>query len=419
MHIPIKQIKQKETPISFRELVSEIPSTTYGTFGLYRYPAKFIPHVIAYILNTYKRPKITILDPFAGCGTVGLVSRIYGFDYELWDLNPMLKILHSIAIMKPPKAINVEDLVSRISSNKRQFVPSWSKVSYWFPEEVLPLLSNVWGFYHQIEDKEIQKLILVPLLKVTRLFSYNDEQRQKLSQSPIARKRVASLLKGNWEFTFLQTISREIEVVIRKLNEYQQLLPSQDTPQAVVRAGVDVTEVAHGNDIKAHWDFLITSPPYLQAQEYIRNSKLDLFWLGYSEDTIKKLSQRELPYRDVDSIPIYSHNYFKYRSVIKEPHLLKMYERYFHGVLGTLTSLSSRVSQYLFLFVGPASVRSIRIPIDRIFAEHFTKLGWLHETTLIDLIPSRVMFRSSKNPATGLKDDRIRTERLVILKRRQ
>jgi hypothetical protein len=403
--------------VCFRDLVPEIPSTTFGSFGLYRYPAKFIPQVVAYVLNTYKKPDITILDPFAGCGTVGLVSRMYGFNYELWDLNPMLEILHRIAIMKPPKNIDVEELVSKITSYRKQFIPSWSKLSYWFPEEVLSYLANAWGFYHQLEDKEIQQLILIPLLKTTRLFSYNDEQRQKLSQSPIARKRVNTLLKGNWKFTFSQVILREIETAIRKLNEYQMLLFGQDMPQSVIRAGVDAIDFTRRNNIKNKWDFLITSPPYLQAQEYIRNSKLDLFWLGYSEDIIKQLSQNELPYRDVNSIPIYSHSYFRYRGVIKELHLKKMYDRYFNGVLGVLTSLASGVSQYLFLFVGPASVRSIRIPIDRIFIEHFTNLGWLHEATLVDLIPSRVMFRSSKNPATGLKDDRIRTECLVILRK--
>ena len=45
-----------EQAVIFRELMPEIPSTTYATFGLYRYPAKFIPHVIAYALTTYGRP---------------------------------------------------------------------------------------------------------------------------------------------------------------------------------------------------------------------------------------------------------------------------------------------------------------------------------------------------------------------------
>lgn len=40
-----------ESEVSFRQLMSHIPSTTYGAFGLYRYPAKFIPQVVAYAIQ--------------------------------------------------------------------------------------------------------------------------------------------------------------------------------------------------------------------------------------------------------------------------------------------------------------------------------------------------------------------------------
>lgn len=35
--------------ILFRQAIPEIPSTTFGTFSIYKYPAKFIPQVIAKI----------------------------------------------------------------------------------------------------------------------------------------------------------------------------------------------------------------------------------------------------------------------------------------------------------------------------------------------------------------------------------
>src|SRR3972149_12025103 len=90
-----------ERAVSFRALVPEIPSTTYATFGLYKYPAKFIPQVIAYALRTYGQPGMSVFDPFAGYGTVGIVARVYGNNYELWDLNPLLKTFHTIATLEP------------------------------------------------------------------------------------------------------------------------------------------------------------------------------------------------------------------------------------------------------------------------------------------------------------------------------
>ena len=47
---------------------------------------------------------------------------------------------------------------------------------------------------------------------------------------------------------------------------------------------------------------MITSPPYLQAQEYIRSTKMELFWLGYSEAKIRELSRLEIPYRKAERV---------------------------------------------------------------------------------------------------------------------
>ncbi len=83
MQLPLLFEGTKEQEVNFRKLTKDIPSTTYATFALYRYPAKFIPQVIAYTLRRYAHPTMTVFDPFAGYGTVGVVSKIYGHDYEL------------------------------------------------------------------------------------------------------------------------------------------------------------------------------------------------------------------------------------------------------------------------------------------------------------------------------------------------
>ena len=62
-------------------------------------------------------------------------------------------------------------------------------------------------------------------------------------------------------------------------------------------------------------------------------------------------------------------------------------------------------------------MRGNAIPIDRIFAEHFVELGWTHEETLIDSIVARRMFSYRVNPATNHKDNRIKTENLLILRK--
>lgn len=395
--------------VVFREMI-QLRSTTYATFGLYRYPAKFIPHIIAYILGEYTQPRMKIFDPFAGCGTVGIMSKLYGNDYELWDLNPMIEVLHEIATMKP-KEVDIGQVRQQILSCDKEFVPQWSRLQYWFPNSFLPFLHKVWGYYHSLSDRNLKLVLTVPLLKTTRYFSYDDPQRQKLTKSKKSEERVNRLLSLDWKRQFMQLLQNEIIKVLEGVREYNQLSPKK--VKAVVKGGVD----SLNEELKEKKDVLITSPPYMQSQEYIRQGKLDLFWLGHAESEIKALSKLEIPYRNILPCPIYSETFSKYEKSIKEEHIRKVFDNYFWGVIGSLTRLQENITSYLFLFVGHASTRGKATPIDKILAEHFTQLGWHHKATLMDRIVSRTMFSYRVNPATGIKDIRTPVENLVILER--
>lgn len=407
----LEKMMGEERKVLFRNLV-KLPSTTYGTFGLYRYPAKFIPHVVAYVLENYAQPKMKIFDPFAGYGTVGVVSRIYGYDYEMWDLNPLLETLHSVATLEPEE-VDVKEFLHQMATSNEEFIPDWSNIDYWFPKEFLPILYKVWGFYHSLHDEYLKLLLTIPLLKTTRYFSHDDMQRQKLSKSPISEKRMVSLLTCNWNAKFFKMVEKELWKVIEGIADYWTLSPKQTN--AIVKGEVDSLTM----NLEEEKDILLTSPPYLQSQEYMRQAKMDLFWLGFSEDRVRKLSKLEIPYRSVKTLPIHSETYHLFRSEIKENHLRKVFDRYFWGALGALTSLQEKISSYLCLFVGRASMRGRPVPIGRIFAEHFVALGWVHEITLVDTIVSRRMFSYRVNPATNRKDKRTRTESLIILKRKR
>lgn len=400
----------KKVDILFRNSVPEIPSTTYGTFGIYKYPAKFIPQVIAYTLKKYGKDSRTVFDPFAGYGTVGVVARVYGFNYILWDLNPILSLIHKTATMDKLE-INLPKIMKEIMFSKEEFLPKWSNLDYWFHEDFLEVLGKAWGYYHSL-DEEDQLILGIPLLKTTRYFSYSDEKVHKLYRSKYSRKKIDELLKKNWKSIFYSMLEKEILILLKKVHEYHKLGPKNVAFD--VESGVDTIE----RNLDQNVDLLITSPPYLQAQEYIRSTKLELFWLGYKEDYIRELSKKEIPYRNVPKIKIESEQYFEYLDRIHEKKLRTLYERYFHAILGAFERLGSFVNKYMCIFVGPAKIRNISIPIDDIIAEHLLYHGWEHLVTYVDQIKSRVMFESKINPASGIEDSRIKTEHLVVLKKR-
>ena len=395
--------------VIFRDVI-KLPSTTYATFGIYRYPAKFIPHVIYYVLKNYANEGMKVFDPFGGCGTVGIASRIYGCDYELWDLNPMLKLLHSVAIMKPTQ-IDYETLIEDIKSCKEKFIPDWERHEYWFPKEYLPFLHKVWGYYHSLPESNKKTFLTIPLLRTTRYFSYDDMQRQKLSKSRKAEERVNNLLSNDWEDLFFKMLINELKKLTSATEEYWSLNPKET--KAIIRSGID----SLNEQLDEKKDILITSPPYLQSQEYMRQAKLDLFWLGHTKKEVKKLSKLEIPYGEIKPCEIYSKIYEEYRKKFTEKHIQDSFDRYFWGILGSLTRLQKDIKSYMFLFVGDTSMRGHKIPLDKIFIEHLSNFGWKHENTFIDTIVSRRMFAYKNNPASKIEDKRTAVENLVVLKR--
>ncbi len=405
-----KNDSTNKVPILFRNTIPEIPSTTYGTFGIYKYPAKFIPQVVAYALKEYAKSGMKIFDPFAGYGTVGIVSRVYGYDYELWDLNPIINTIHNTAIMNAPK-IDIFELMKEIKNSQHEFIPKWSNLNYWFPEDFLPILSKSWGFAHSLED-ETRYTILIPLMNITKYFSYDDEKVHKLYKSRYSKKKIEELLKNDWKPLFYKMLEKEICKLLNKIWEYKRLAPKQ--VEYRIRSGIDTLETKLDQNV----NILITSPPYLQAQEYIRSTKLELFWLGYEESYIRELSRKEIPYRSTKQIKIFSEKYYEFREKIKEEHLRNLYDRYFHDILNAFAVLGENVTDYLCIFVGPAKIRTTSIPIDDIIIEHLKEFGWKHEVTFIDKIVSRVMFESKINPASGEEDSRIKTEHLIVMKKR-
>lgn len=309
-----------------------------------------------------------------------------------------------------PIKVDILDLIKRMKKSEQEFMPIWSNLEYWFPEEFIPTLSRAWGFAHSLED-ETKYLLMIPLLKVTKFFSYGDENVHKLYKSKFSRKKIKELLEGDWKSLFYSMLEKEIMTLLRKQWEYFKLKPQN--VKYDIKFGIDTLETKLDNDV----NILITSPPYLQAQEYIRSTKIELFWLGYDESYIRSLSKKEIPYRDVKKIEIYSNKYYECKDKISEDHLRILFDRYFYATLSIYSNLSENIKDYMFIFVSPAKIRANPIPIDDIIVEHLSHLGWKHQITYIDKIVSRVMFESKVNPASGIEDSRMKTEHLIIMKR--
>jgi len=405
---------QEVVKISFRELVPEIPSTTYATHCIHYYPASFIPQVVRYCINKFTNPQDWILDPFAGSGTVGVESFITKRNATLVDINPLTSWFIKAKLLVPQENAKFEMeqlLLDSIAYDGKPFVPRWANLRYWHPPVVVNFLTKLWGYFHYECDSYLKPLLAFALLDVTRFLSYADDQVPKLFKSKKKIRKLNRLLKTNWNETAIKRYKRTAEKYLFASFELKTYVKGEK-PSIEVYSPKDI-EIWNPT---RNYKLVITSPPYLQAQEYIRSSKIDLYWLGYDDKKIRRLSKLEIPYRlpkgkvHTPTLDLTREKLVKMR----RPDLLRLFDSYFYFILTNFLKVSKNIlpEGRLCIFVGSAKIAGIKVPLWKIIGEYFQNYGFEVENVLEDKIVSRKLFsyRNNLNPSG------IPSEYLIILK---
>ena len=399
--------------VSFRELVPEITDTGYLTHAIVSYPAKFIPQVVRYAINTYTKEEDWIVDPFAGSGTVGVEAYLCKRNAVLLDLNLLLNHLMPMKVFQGKDLLRKEHLHTLLeemqSDNKHQFLPAWSNVDYWYAPEILKLLSQYWGYIYNIEDNIYTGIIKTALLKVSKRFSYTEHRTPKLARSKRKLASIDEILQTNWREQLLQIVYDHTLTTLKKLNDFLTLTQSHKY-QVKYYGGVDSSNYTDHRE----YDALITSPPYLQAQEYIRSTKMDLYWLGHNDNEIKQLSRLEIPYRKAAYI-VSTPSLDIIRNKLTRKDLCNRLDSYFCHTLNALENSMNQLKPngVACVFVGNPRIDGIEVELWRIISEYFTERGFTFEKVYEDRIKTRQLFgiRKNKNPE-GMK-----SEFLLILRK--
>ena len=171
-------------------------------------------------------------------------------------------------------------------------------------------------------------------------------------------------------------------------------------------AGVDSSEF-NFNKIP-ELDCIITSPPYLQAQEYIRTFKLEMMWIGIPQEKIKEYMSREIPFRKAPS-RIEGKYINDIRNEIERIDLVKLYDSYFWFTIKVLENASERLKKggKLCVLVGNPNMKGIEVEIWKVIYEYFVKqLNFRFVKLYEDKIVSRKLFkgRNNQNPE-GMKSE--------------
>jgi hypothetical protein len=413
----------KPKVVSFREKVNGIKKSTYLTHSLYYYPAKFIPQIVRFCLDEYTPKGGVVLDPFAGSGTMGVEASTQGYESYMLDINPLLDFFYPLKIPSFTKEeweqsySEAKDFLKEVLHREPKVVIKINdNISYWYPEKLYSYFCKIWTNFHKLKDKKSiisKNAVALVLFRISKYYSYAEHSMPKLFISKRKRALIEKKLKDPDLFGLIERIGFEILKDIKQSVDTLIELGGKLKPTKYF-AGVDSSDFDFSKIPEV--DCIITSPPYLQAQEYIRTFKLEMMWLGIPQDKIKEYMSKEIPFREAPS-KIEGDYINKIREKIGRKDLLKLFDSYFWFTIKALENASKRLVKggKLCVLIGNPKMKGIEVEIWKVIYEYF--VNNLH-FKFIDLFDDKIVYRKLFTGRNNQNPEGMKSEYLLVLEKK-
>lgn len=136
--------------------------TAYITHGYHRYPAKFIPQIVSRLAEKYTNEGDLIVDPFGGCGTTLVESKVMGRPSVGVDINPVAVLITKAKItpidpQKIEKAFTIlKAKLDTYSKDTKVKAPGHKRIDYWFKPEEKRKLAFIFAEISKLKDQDIR-----------------------------------------------------------------------------------------------------------------------------------------------------------------------------------------------------------------------------------------------------------------------
>jgi hypothetical protein len=222
------------------------------------------------IVARYAPSGSAILDPFCGSGTVPVAAARQGLVAIGRDINPYAVLLTRVKLegFDPQRASRLLDSLATAASSPGPILPILlERKKYWFTSGTLAKLERI-RYVARTQDlpsTRAGRAILLSLALAVRKCSRADQRSPK----PFISKIALVTRKGK-HFDPI----RETRAIFARLMALH-------SGAAIGRSDVAAADVASGrlNMTSEGVSHVVTSPPYINAQDYYRNFKLELAML--------------------------------------------------------------------------------------------------------------------------------------------
>lgn len=257
-------------------------SSNYFTHGFHPYPAKFTPQVARKFLSVHCSYGNVVLDPFCGSGTTLVESALSGMDSVGIDINPIACLVsrakshkYTVQDIKEIRAFANSMLPiathSSLANSRNAIVPDLPNHAHWFQDNVSRELSMLKERIDAINGSGVKNLLLCAFSKIIVKVSNQDSEvrykaRQKNHPDGVVFSAFLDVMKN-----YLDAISKPTHVISGKSEVHR------GNATAVLKTLAD-----------NHFDFVITSPPYINTFDYYLYHKQRMLWLGFDHHPVRQ-----------------------------------------------------------------------------------------------------------------------------------
>lgn len=243
---------------------------------IHPFPARMAPEIALSAFASLGKG-VTVLDPMAGSGTVLRMASEYGHRGIGFDVDP-LSVIQARVWTTPINITNFQFVAASVIDQAR--AQSADSVSLpWIDDD--PETRKFIDFWFAEKQRNDLRALSRVLLSVAD--PYRDVLRLAVSRLIITKQRGASLggdvshsrphrIRETNDFDVLKELKKSIDWLVKRMED-QKPPGNVEVRLGDARNLVDL----ESNSI----DAVITSPPYLNAIDYLRGHRLALVWFGY------------------------------------------------------------------------------------------------------------------------------------------
>ncbi len=387
---------------------------------IHPFPARMAADIALKELASFP-PRSLILDPMAGSGTVLRAAAEQGYKGLGFDLDPLAVLMTKVwtTHIGPEE---LYDAACRVTARAQDLSSEDVSLPWIDADEETSAFVEYWFGSRQRNDLRT----LAHVLQETN-GPVSDALRIALSRTIITKDRGASLARDvSHSRPHRVRDDNDFDVFdqfLRSARRLAKLLGEQRLPGTVEMHNGDARRLVDVDAALA--DGAITSPPYLNAIDYMRGHRMSLVWFGHSVGELRAIraesigSERApIPGADLTLAQLLVSPLGSLASLPRD--VRRMIDRYVLDLLDMMTELHRvlRSGGKAILVIGNSTLRGVFVKNAAVVAAIAERVGFeLIRETEREIPPSRRYLPPPKGSGTSLFEKRMRTETVLTCAR--